>query len=822
VLGFFLDSALTRPIAQASPKRFLSPTAGITKSSTVYLGDPYSSTITLAAAAGATTLDLDDVSEFLPSGQANVEGMTVSYTAISGLTLTGVTGVTATIPLSSTITPAKQWIAGSQVVVFPQGLDTSTLRISLGQNNVFGFPSMPLILGADASPILMGESYPIELQVMTPAGAVQEFTNWTVSTSAFYEQLAGSTDAVVPGTFGVTPSMFGYVNRQDQPLPQRLRLLPANRDISAPPAGFVIGQYAWRDDTEINAQAIVPTNWLTDPTTLGNQMFQAGIGQSDDLEPLGFTQENESIYLQIKRGFYFTGPLGYYLPGTSQLDFLSALNTTLQLSAAPQPTIPIFVGTYALDSQGFYEKSTEYRYKTAAAVAAGTNLPEYYYTLDRANNTITLNKPLEVSAVYLGTITGGATDYFDLPVYPVDNIESVYIARSGGAQLMGVNWTVDYDLGRVTISNPAGTGPSIAGAFVGEVVMAQISPAVAVLYETGTSDSRTIDTVDLNPAFAGISGGYVYLQHSRQEVARLVLSCDKPIIDIPATLSSIIGLVAYGPVYFDGDYALLQVTAYSEVPGQIVQGAVLQVDADPTTFTGTINYQDPTQETVTVTTGADGTANLIFRPSTNYGYWIPNTAAAGSLAGLAQTVMPNDTIVLPHSVPVSQLYSAGDTSPWLVTAYSVANNNPLLGMVDANPSQGEVPWATSGTPGTTTYKTNGERIPFISSLDILTPSQMLDANGRNYLDPQFNGNVVRLVYPQSLSVSSIYGAYFVSFLQRTMLRLQVVGSDVASNYIMLQMAAPALIDDDVWLILNDSIHGILNKYRLGWTITNNS
>lgn len=820
MLGFYLDSALTRPITQASPKRFLSSTAGITKSSTVYLGDSYSATLTEAAAAGATALNLDDVTEFLSSGQARVNGLTIAYTGISGLTLTGVTGVTAAIPNNTTITPAKQWVATSQVLVFAQGADASTLGVSLGQGGEFTFPSMPLILGASASPIAMGVSLPIEIQVTVPAGAAQEFTNWSVATSAFYAQTAGSTAPIASGAIGVTPSMPGYVNRQDQALPQRIRLLPANRNISTPPAGFVIGEYVWRDDTEINAQAIIPTNWLTDPTTLGNQMFVAGIGQSTDLEPLGFTQDDESIYLNINRGFYYTGPLGYYLPGTPQLDFLNALSTTLQLSATPQPTFPIFVGTYALDSQGFYEKSIQYRYKTAAAVAAGTNLPEYYYTLNRSNNTITLNRPLPVASVYLGTITGEATDYFDLPVYPVDTVENVYVSRSGGIQIMAVNWSVDYDLGRITIANPSGSGPSIAGAVEGDVVMATITPAVAVLYETGTSESRTLDTVDLNPAFAGISGGYVYLQHSRQEVASLVLACDKPVIDIPATLASIIGLVAYGPVYFDGDYALLQVTAYSEVPGQIVQGAVLQVDADPTTFTGTINYQDPTTETVTVTTGADGTANLIFRPSPNYGFYIPAAAASGSLAGLATTVTANDTIVLPHEVPVSQLYSAGDAAPWLVTAYSVLNTNPLLGMVGANPNQGEVAWATSGTPGTTSYKTNGDLMPFLSSSDILTPSQMLDSNGRNYTDPLFTGNVVRVVYPQSLPTGSTIGAYFVSFLQRAMLRLQVVGSNVVSNYIMLQMANPTIIDDDVWLILNDSIHGILNQYRLGWTVTN--
>src|SRR5208283_428131 len=99
-------------------------------------------------------------------------------------------------------------------------------------------------------------------------------------------------------------------------------------------------------------------------------------------------------------------------------------------------------------------------------------------------------------------------------------------------------------------------------------VFAVCTPALAVLYDTAPTSSLVIDSVDLNPAFAGLSSGYVYLAQTRQEAASLVLSCDKPLIPVPATLSSIIGLIAYGPVYFNGDYALLQVTAYSGVSGE--------------------------------------------------------------------------------------------------------------------------------------------------------------------------------------------------------------------------------------------------------------
>ena len=829
MLGFYLDSALTRPITTAAPKRFFAPTAGLLeKTGTVYLGDPYSALITEPASIGAVTLHLSNVNEFLASGSAIVGtgggAQTIAYTGISGLTLTGVTGVGTAITASTVVVPSKQWSSRSNITVYSVGPDTSTINVGVGQGGSYSFPGMPYILSS-SGPILMGSAAAIVigLEINVPAGPVREFTNWFVSTSPFYPEAAGFVGSISSTAFGVTPTVYGYVNQQDQSLPQRLRLLPVNRDISNPPAGFIFGEYTWRDDTEIDAGAIIPTNWLTDPTTLDNHLFVPGIGQENDLKPLGFSQINNSIYLTIDPGFYFTGPNGYYLPATPQLDVLSSLTTTLHLTQTPEPTIPMFVGTYELDSQGFYEKNLEYRYKTATAVELGTGLPEYYYTLDRTNNTITLNVPQPLLTLFVGTISGEPTDYFDIPIYPVASVESVYIPLADGTKLYGINWTVDYDLGRLTITAPSGVGTSIAGATDGQVVMITCAPAVAVLYETGvaqyetgTSEPRVLSTIDLNPAFSGISGGIVYLQHSRQEVGSLVLSCDKPQIPIPATLSSIIGLIAYGPVYFDGDYALLTATAYSEVPGQVIQGAELVIVPDPDNFTGTINGLDPTSVSVTGITGADGTANFIFRPSPNYGLYIPTTAASGSLAGLATTTLTDDTIVLPEPIPISQLYSAGDASPWLVTLYTVANDNPILGMVGADTSLGQVPWVTTGTPGDVNYKTNGELDPVLNPSLLLLPSQMLDSGGHNYTDMSFTGNVVSLVYSQTLPTSATIGAYFVSFLQRTVLKVAVVDSNVESNSIMLQMANPSLIDGDVWLILNDSIQGILNQYRVGY------
>jgi len=352
------------------------------------------------------------------------------------------------------------------------------------------------------------------------------------------------------------------------------------------------------------------------------------------------------------------------------------------------------------------------------------------------------------------------------------------------------------------------------------MVMASCVPAVAVLYETGTSESLILSNLDLNPAFAGISGGVVYLQQSRQEAASIVLSCDKPLINIPATYTSIVGLVAYGPVYFNGDYALLQATAYSQVPGQVIQGAVLEVVVnDPdylgTPWSGTLNGIDPSVQTVTVTTGADGSANMIFRPTKDYGFSIPPTAASGGLAGLATTNMTNDTIVLPEPVPISQIRPMTETG-WLVTVYAVYNNSPLFGMVGAGP--GEVAWAATTSPngpGTPGYKTNGLFEPLNGTANLLYPIRALDASGFNYDNDLFSGEVVSLVYPQTLLTGGTIGAYFITFTQRVLLRMQAVGSNVESNSILLEMGPALLINDNVWLILNDAINGYLNQYRLG-------
>ena len=133
----------------------------------------------------------------------------------------------------------------TQLSLYPTGNDSATLSVSLGQGSVFTFPGMPLIVNQTA--IAMGTSLAIGVQVIVPSGPAQEFTSWAVTAGPFFAEPAGSTPTIPASTNGMMITMPGYVNRQDQQLPCNQRLLPANRNISTPPAGFTIGAYCWRE-----------------------------------------------------------------------------------------------------------------------------------------------------------------------------------------------------------------------------------------------------------------------------------------------------------------------------------------------------------------------------------------------------------------------------------------------------------------------------------------------------------------------------------------------------------------------------------------------
>jgi len=826
-LNFYADANLTLTVGPRTPKRFLMPSKGGTKTTQLWLGDPYFATVTHLVNPGDTSITLADTSEFLSGGGTaqDVLNNIFIYTGKTQNQLIGVSGVSASISIGGQVFPiASYGNELSNIQIFPYGPDLQKgVQVALGVSSVVGFPGMPAIFGTNS--ILTGVANALEvfLSVNVVAGEDEEFTNWGIQPINLYYRDFSDGSSVVSTEYAYSPKGSGYIYRHDESLPLNIRLLSGNRKIATDTPGFIVGQYRWRDQTNRNATALIPTRWDTDPASVGLQNFAAGIGDLDDLEPQSLNEIGDSIYITINDGTYFTGANGYYLPADPVLEFLpvsdAAANTdgtvTLNLQKRPRSQGPVYVGTYGLDGQGFYEKDIEFKYMATLTNPNGsprTDLPARYFTTDRVNKRVTLSGSLPNRLLYLGSVSGQAIDYFDLAVYPVDQIINVFINRGPNlTPLYATTWT--YNAGEGTLQVP-----SIPGALKDQPMYALCSPAVAVLYDAGPDNTRQIQTVDFNPAFSGIAGGYFYLQHTRQKPASITLACDKPLIPIPATVASIIGLIAYGPVYFENDYALLIATAYGAVPGEIIPNAKLDIVVDPTTFSGTINYQDPLSTTVSVITGGDGTANLIFIPSGGFGTWIPTIPAAGGLAGIATRSIVNDTLVLPAPVPVSQVWDA--TDGWLVETYNILNTDPLFGMLGADYTLGEIAWVTTGTPGHANYKTNGERrlwsVSAAGSRTAILPIDALDSNGVSYTSGGFLGTVKSLVYAQAVSPAPNIGAYFVAYLQRVMIKMRLDGSDLFSNSILLQMAVPQLILDDPWLTFNDTIQGIINQYRLGW------
>jgi hypothetical protein len=836
-LGLFADQALTIKVTSVSPKRFLFSPSGGSRTSQLWIGDPYVSTCAVQANPGSNSIALTDTGEFLTNAQiAATSGLVAlaksgsqifTYTGKTQSSLTGVSGITSSILVGDIVKPDVIYfgVNGSNLEAFPSGSDINNfgIRISIGSTSTLGFPGLPAIFPQTRISIGTEFALPVYISVTMRAGADQEFTNFAIQLNNVYKRDAADATAFgnTEATYSPTAPLYAYRHEEDLPIP--IRILPTNRQVQADPPGFIIGQYRWRGQTDRNATALIPTHWDTDPNVVGLDKFIAGIGDQDDLTPVELVEVNDFIHMQVQRGEYFTGANRYYLPSNPVLEFLqtslAAANLdgsiTLKLQQVPRTGASIFVGTYILDNQQYYEKSIEYKYEATLLnpdSTSRTDLPDKYFTLDRLDKTLTLNTHMGDPLMFLGAVTGQPVDYFDLPVYPVDNVVLVYVDRGANAsKLYATTWTFDREKGTLQV-------PNIPGSLQGQALFAIATPAVAVLYDVGPDEVQEIDTVDFNPAFSGLAKGYFYLQQRRQKPASLVLSADKPRISIPATQASIIGLVAYGPVYFQNDYALLTVTAYGTLTGETIPNAKLDVIVDPSTFTGLINYVNPLTTPVSVITGGDGTANLIFLPAGGFGVWIPTIAASGGLGGVATTNVANDSLVLPASIPLSQLWNPQEG--WLVTTYTVANNDPLFGMVGGNPALGQIVFQTTGTPGAADYKTNGERDAWrqggVAVGDIIRPIDAFDSVGRSYTNSLFNGSVKKLVYPTAVPIGGAIGAYFITFIQRVLIKLQLENSNLFSNSILLQMDTPNLILENPWLILNDQIQGRLNQYRLGY------
>ena len=801
MLGFFKDAALTKPVTFLSPKQFLVSLAGGSRRSSLWLGDPLLALVTVQAAAGDNHLHLSPT-EHLPSeGSVFVGETQINYTGKTADTLTGIPdseegSITDTIPVESEV--KLKYVFGGNVRMFVMGPDAEgdipVVSVSLKRSDQtsYGLSRVPVIFVPQEIQSGVAQALQVDMEVTCLPGTQKEFLNWQLESNA----------CSVVGNYitGIAPSAPAGVFRRDQGLPQRLWLLPLEREVKTNLPGFILGEHRWRDESTCNAHALVPTRWDLDVNQIGPEKFISGIGGDTDLQlqDLAEALGSDSIYPRLEHGTYFSGYRRYYLPSDGvRLEFLPAKEIsglTFLLHDIPRSQSPVYVGTWRQDQQGYYEKDTEYRYVGHAFDPADSG-PQF--TLVKKDKELTLNQGLESATILVGLTSESDQDYFDLPIHPVDRIISVRVDNLSDldhpGQIFATNYTFDRAAGTLVL--PQVLDPPVSGL----PVYVTYDPAVAVLYETGDSDTLTVSEaqVDLNPAFSGIPGGYLYLQHCRRKPDSIELRVDKPVISLPG------GLVASGPVYFDGDYALLTATVLGKVPGELVPGVALQVNASAD-FVGLINYRDPLTEEIIVTSGGDGVANLVYTPPSSYGIWLDKTES-----------VEGPLLSLPEAVPISQLYNAVDG--WLIYTYSVINTNPLMGKAGGDPALGEVVFASSGTSGTTSYKTNGQRVLWVSAGVPVRPIDACDSAERSYTDPAFNGQVVSLEYADSIPVGETVGACFVSFLKRVSIWLNALNSNVVSNTIMLQLEAPQPISEDPFLRLADSINGRLGLYRLGLT-----
>lgn len=807
MLNFYTDSALNNQITSAYTERICMPSAGGSKIVSVYLGDPYSTFLATATSAGATTVFLQDTSEFLTSGTATINGVDFTYTGTTNDSLTGCSGVPAAT-IGTTIRPHTIYVASGNVTVYPTGIGfTPEFSIQLSSNYPtvgFGFAQNPVIYSSTYIDIQTPLRVYIQANVL--AGAIADFTNWGLSTSGFaIRDISDNTPATTTEGL-VQPYMYGEIYRADQSPTFNQRIFQLSRQITNLNPGFVVGEYRWRDKQTINGYGFIPPNWNLDPVAIGTQKFQSGIGYGSDLEVIDLVAVGTSIYPVLNGGQYFYEPFRNYLPVDPVVEILNGTVLNHTLTQTPVPQTPIEVGLWLLNTNGAYLPGTVYSYTGVLNNPDGTartDLPEYYFSINRTTNVVTLNTVMPTQTMYMGQIQG-TTTVFNLPAYPITSAISIYAYYGGAKPNAYASYTAFNDTNRqVTVTIP-GTNP-------GDGVYIEFSPTLMCLYDVGIG-SRTETSVDINPANAGIASGYYYLEHRSRTISSITLVSDKPEIDIPATFTSVINVIAYGPVYSQGDYSILTGAA-TTASGEVVPGATLNVIVG-VGFTGLINYVDPVTEPVTVVTGGDGEVNFIYTPFGQPGYYIPPVAATGSLAGLKTTTIVNDTLVLPVPISISQIWNASEG--WLVYTYNVLNNQPFYGQIGANTSLGQIPYVTTGTEGGSNWQSNGEIIVLSNGSNYVYPINALDSNGNSYTSDEFSGNVTQLVYASSMLTTTDIGAYFVSYLQRVTIQLFDPNTGIYSNTVILQMQYPSVIQDNEWLYLNNATSGLLNSFRLGW------
>ena len=599
--------------------------------------------------------------------------------------------------------------------------------------------------------------------------------------------------------------------RRDQGPASQMRVLTPDRQIPNAMPCFQWGEYIWRSD-EQSSKEIIPTNWDVDLSAFDESQFTSGISHGDDLKLVGIDKvtDTNSVVPIVQSGEYFIGSERNYFPVKPGLEIINpCTDGPFALWSTPQRITPIFVGRWRSNQVDRYVKDIDCRYvgkKFSVNSDFDTDDTGFQFRLDRPAQQIFLNQKMQDETGYIGIFPSTETEFtFRLPVHPIFQLKRIYI--SGGS--IPTNWEFNQADGTVRVVLDSAVQPLWAG----KLVFADFTPGFAVLYETGLpDDTTTITSVELNPVFAGVADGYLYLQHKVWQPKSIQLQVDKP--RVPYITSATPEDIQFGPV-FPTDFAILTLTAFGSNSDELITGAKFRVQVDKTEFVGSINYRDPLTEDVWVTTGADGSASLVYTPANTYGRYID----LGSIS--------DKTLTLPEQIELDQLYDG--SGQYSIHTYAVMGDDPYLGKIDADTAMGEIAFVASGTPGTISYKTNGRRLEWKDTAgNPVFPADLQDENRASYTSAGFSGKVKYIIFTDAIRTGTGIGAYFVAFAGKVTVRLYSPTFNVLSNPITLRVVPPEQItedsysDDSLWvpiagyLTMNDFAQGSgrLNVNRL--------
>jgi hypothetical protein len=340
---------------------------------------------------------------------------------------------------------------------------------------------------------------------------------------------------------------------------------------------------------------------------------------------------------------------------------------------------------------------------------------------------------------YVGTSDGLNNQKFETSRFPVSNDSSlaVYVVNTSAG-----TWTafsvvtsfsaanqvlLDADLGILTFGTLTGTTPPPTAGY-GIYIAYNAVPRIEY-EEDGYSDVAIAKTADVSPLSQSLNKGFVCLARTELDIGSIELSTTKSVVPGYAN--------TYGPVYAGADFADLLATVYSS-GGEIVPNVEVTFYFETSPPFGGIGGSSTS---IQKRTGFDGIARTFYVPPASVdamGYYV------SSLTNSTTLTLPADA----NYLDVIDVYT-----------YHVLKDDPMLGVVGADTTIGEVEWSPTAFNGRKViyYKWDATATnPITGYLGSYVPVRPVSITGGNvltYTDP--------LATPDPAANSTNLGAFWI-------------------------------------------------------------